>query len=947
MQSDKQAVALSTGMNLQQPASPATPRYRRLSSCLLAPASIAVMLAQTPTTDAAAAGSTPDDVNLPQLTSGATANPAKLEKIALNIPAQPMSSALTDLGAQTGLTIIVETKVTQGVRSDALRGTYTADEALKKLLEPAGLRADYLDSKTVAIRLAKEGENLTKPISSSGNSPSSSIRLASATDRSGPDKTAQPSSAEGATGPSSEASNKDSSETSDTKSRDSLQEVVVTGTHIRNGQPTYPIHTLTRVDIDQSGYSQVGELMRSLPENFSGGQNPGVIAAGATSVGNQNISNASTVNLRGLGTDATLTLLNGHRLAADSYYQGSDISGIPLAAVERIEVVPDGASALYGSDAVAGVANIILRKNYNGVEVSARGGGATQGGAQERTYSVLGGASRDDWFALLNAEYSDQGGVTAAQRDFTSQVPPDGSLLMSQQRRSLFLSAGGRLSDNVSLSFDGLISNRDARAQYHYTSASALSRIDVETPNYSAATTLDIGLPDNWKLHVTGVASGSRNAQHFEYPAYGISGVARYKNELQYGEATIDGTLLRLPTGDVKVAFGGGYRQEGFREGDDLDVSRHIVHVYAEAFAPLVAPSKSRTGLHELEVNVSARREDYSDFGSTTNPRVGLRYVPFNGFTLRSTWGKSFKAPSFVQMYDTYQLYLYPAEWFGYTGGGTGILAWGGNAALTPERSKSWTFGADFSPAAIDSLTLSATLFDIDYTDRVVQPIGNYTLGLSNPIYAPFVQMYPDAAAQAAVIAAADGFQNSTGAAYDPTKVVAILQDRYANAAAQTVSGMDFSYRQSFKPGIGGLNVFANATWLRLKQQTIATAPTETLSGTIFNVPQFKGRAGLSWQYAGLTATGIINYVSSETDNGITPHVSVGSWTTLDANIAYTFLQASGFQHGVKIVAAATNLLDAGPPRTETPTSYPGLHFDSTNHSIMGRFVSLTVSKAW
>ncbi|NJC00036.1 outer membrane receptor for ferrienterochelin and colicin [Sphingomonas trueperi] len=82
-------------------------------------------------------------------------------------------------------------------------------------------------------------------------------------------------------------------------------------------------------------------------------------------------------NLRGLGSDATLTLINGHRLPYDAVNQGVDISIIPLAALERIEVITDGASALYGSDAVGGVANLILRRDYDGLLTSARVGAST------------------------------------------------------------------------------------------------------------------------------------------------------------------------------------------------------------------------------------------------------------------------------------------------------------------------------------------------------------------------------------------------------------------------------------------------------------------------------------------------------------------------------------------------------------------------------------------
>src|SRR3546814_5055713 len=104
---------------------------------------------------------------------------------------------------------------------------------------------------------------------------------------------------------------------------------------------------------------------------------------------NVNVNEASTFNLRGIGPSATLTLLNGNRFAYSGTQSVIDISAIPTAAVERIEIVADGASAIYGADAVAGVVNILLRKDYEGVTTSARLGGSTDGGRSEEHTSEL------------------------------------------------------------------------------------------------------------------------------------------------------------------------------------------------------------------------------------------------------------------------------------------------------------------------------------------------------------------------------------------------------------------------------------------------------------------------------------------------------------------------------------------------------------------------------
>lgn len=819
--------------------------------------------------------------------------------VTFNIPAETTAQALMDFSHQAGVQILYPYDVAANHQTGGLHGEFTVDAALTRLLAGSGLE--------VAAR-------------SDG-----SISLRAAGDKSSPQTAAA--------------------------SGDPSTEVIVTGTRIRNSQPTSPSHVITRTDIEQSGYSQVGDLIRSLPENFSGGQNPGVIGASAANIGNQNLTNSSTINLRGLGTDATLVLLNNHRLSADSFFQGADISAIPLSAVQRIEIVPDGASAIYGSDAVAGVANFIMRKDYNGTELRARFGGASQGGAGEQTYSVLSGRAEADGYFLGDLEYSRQGAVRAGERDFAAGAPADEWLLRPQQRKSFFFSSGHEFSDNVNLSFDGLISDRQAQTLSHRTASAAVNIGNVYTPSYSAASTLDVGLGGGWNLHVTGAASGSRNSTWTGKTKAAASFTYR-QNAVQYGEVTADGVLLHLPSGDVKTAVGGGYRTELYHNNHPgsssyVSGSRHVAYAYAEAFVPLVEPSLTRTGLHSLDVSLSARTEHYSDFGSTTNPKIGIRYVPVSGLSLRASWGTSFKAPSFTQMYQASVLDIWQASTLGYKGAGTAFELEGGNPDLKPEKSRSWTFGGDFTPARWRTMKISATYFDIDYTDRVVQPVPNLAVGLSDPTYAAFVEA-PTAARLAQISSTADTTQNFSGAAYDPSTVVAILHDNYQNATAQTVKGVDVSYRQTFLIPAGRLDAFAGATWLRLKQQTVPAAPVSTLSGTLFNAPDFKARGGMTWEDGNWSATGIVNFIDGETDTGLTPVGHIASWTTVDATLIYQFGGDGAVSKGLKLIASASNLFDRNPPKAISPaTTYPGLAYDSTNASILGRFASLTVVKAW
>lgn len=821
----------------------------------------------------------------------ATAAIADDRKVAFDIPAESTAAALNDLATQASIHLLFPYDIAARTMAPALKGTYSVDEALGQLLAGSGLEVGSEKNGTISLR---------------------------------------------AIGEKSEAPT----------------EVIVTGSHLRGINPTSPLHTVDRKDIERSGYSDVGQIIRSLPENFSGGQNPGVVAASSRNIANHNDSNAATVNLRGLGTDATLVLVNGHRLSSDSFSQGSDISGVPLAAVQRIEIVPDGASALYGSDAVAGVVNFILRKNFTGTELSARYGARTDGGGEDQLYSVLTGASGANWYAMLNWEHEEQNAVTGAQAGLDTYLPTE-TIIRPQDRNSVFVSLGRDLNNSVSVSFDGLYSDRYNTSDSQPFSTWDFYQSTTYTPAYSVAANLDFRLGGGWKAHVTGVASGSLDNEWSLYPAYDWSYAITYKNYLQYAEATADGTLFSLPSGDVKLAVGGGYRHEGFMSGrpgttDAYDGTRDVAYAYAETQIPVVAASDTRTGLHSLDVSLSGRTEHYSDFGSTTNPRVGIRYLPLNDLAIRASWGKSFKAPSFLQSHQQSILYLWDAATLGGTSGGTALMTWGGNPNLKPEKSTSWTVGEDYTPASIPTLKLSATYFDIHYVDRVVQPVSLFTTGLSNPIYAPFVDQNPSADYQAELMANSAIFYNYSSGAYDPSQVVAVVHDSYENATSQTIKGLDVSYRQSFSLGEATLSTFLNGTWSRLDQQTISTSPVVRLSGTVYNTPKFKARGGLTWQKAALTLTGIVNYLSDELDAGVLPYAKVGSWTTLDATGAYVYANGSGFTRGLKLSVSVSNLLNQRPPEIYSSQSHlPGINFDSTNTSIMGRYASLAMTKAW
>jgi outer membrane receptor for ferrienterochelin and colicin len=149
---------------------------------------------------------------------------------------------------------------------------------------------------------------------------------------------------------------------------DDLEEIVVTGSHIRGAEVAgSKLIVISSEQIEASGYGRVGDVLATVTQNFNRANE----AVGEP--GFFNLNHGSEVQLRGLGVGTTLTLVNGQRQGA-SGWQGSftDVSTIPVSAIERIEILPEGTSALYGSDAIGGVVNIVLRRNFEGIEARRR-----------------------------------------------------------------------------------------------------------------------------------------------------------------------------------------------------------------------------------------------------------------------------------------------------------------------------------------------------------------------------------------------------------------------------------------------------------------------------------------------------------------------------------------------------------------------------------------------
>ncbi len=199
-----------------------------------------------------------------------------------------------------------------------------------------------------------------------------------------------------------------------------LDRVSVVGSRIKRAdvEGPAPVTVITRADIDREGFQSVGDMLQTLSQNTTSSFTGDQAVSGFT-------PNAQVVNLRNLGPGYTLTLINGRRPAQYPQPYNRDnnvvnISAIPSSIVERIEVLTGGASAIYGSDAVAGVVNIVTRQNFEGNFAKLTTGTTAEGGGDAVNLELTGGRTGDRWSAVWALQYADREPVFADQRDFLS-----------------------------------------------------------------------------------------------------------------------------------------------------------------------------------------------------------------------------------------------------------------------------------------------------------------------------------------------------------------------------------------------------------------------------------------------------------------------------------------------------------------------------------------------
>jgi iron complex outermembrane recepter protein len=827
-----------------------------------------------------------------------------------DMPQKSTALALNDFARQTGVQILYDFAEAKRTTAPALKGSYTRDEALALLLANTRFVVTARTDSAIFLKVSeRQGETAATP---------------------------------------------------------DPEPVVITGTRIRGREPASPVTRVTQAQMQLGGQSDLGQMARALPQNFGGGVNPG-IALGTPDLRNVNINAASSFNLRGLGPDATLTLLNGNRLAYDAIGQAVDVSAIPLAVVDRVEIVTDGASALYGSDAVGGVVNILLKRDFDGVEISGRYRGATGGAATESGVSVVAGRTWIGGGFIAAMDVSHHGGLQAHDRKFTRALDGGTTLIPEQEAGVLLLSGHHRLTDRLKLSVDALASERTSVFTKPYDAGvTYLENGSRETPrlqSYSISPRLTLDLGGNWQgywsatagedktvLETTAYYAGERSAS---YPGY-------YVNQTLVTEIGAEGRVFSTPAGAARLAVGGGYRKirldgylafeyaSGFSlVATDFDRSREATYGFVELSVPLVAPEQGITGFYRLSLTSALRHEAYSGLAAMTTPKLGVIYQPIQALDLKLSWGKSFKVPTLYQTYRGSLPYLFDASLISETApaGTTFLNLDGGNEDLKAETATALVASLAYRFDVPESAGIGLSYFDIDYTDRVLQPIVSMSGALDNPAYAGSVYLNPTPEQLSAAIGDLGRLRNYSSGAYDPASVIGIVDNREQNVYRQAIRGFDFTgyYARTAGPGI--LRFEGSASYLETRQRLNATNAELALAGTIFNPPHWRGRFSATWEGQAVTIAGFANHVGALDDARFGTQVTIPAQTTFDATLRVRLGHGLG-ESGATVTVSVLNLFDEAPETVRTAAAYY-VPYDATNHSATGRVLGMTISKRW
>ncbi|AIC20705.1 TonB-dependent receptor [Pseudomonas chlororaphis subsp. aureofaciens] len=551
-------------------------------------------------------------------------------------------------------------------------------------------------------------------------------------------------------------------EDSDTAAR--LDTVIVTGTRAQERTASAslsPIDVIAGESLRSSGSSELATVLAKLIPSINFPRPSLVDGAELT----------RPAQLRGLSPDQVLVLVNGKRRHTSAFVnlggavgRGSapaDLNAIPLSAIDHIEVLRDGASARYGSDAIAGVINIILKSADHGGSISTQYGQYKKGdGIQRQVAGNSGFALGDNGFVSLSGEGANNDYTDRAGKDF--RPASVGSTTYGQHvfRQGEPETEEGKFQFNSAYSFNdaaelygfGGYSKRRGETAAFYRASNASNNNPVLHPNGYLPlingtlqdTSLVLGLRgellDNWHYDLS--ANYGKNTYELRTKTINTSLGLDTPHAFDNGTLTNDQRQLSLDLSrefslgwlpyPVSVAFGTEYLHQGyqieagqpesyyqtgssglggFRDSDAGSSSRHNFAQYLDLETHFT---------DKLAVSAAVRHEDYSDFGSNVSGSLSARYDFTPRVALRGSVSTGFRAPSLAQQNFTFtssQLIGNTIQESGTFAADSQVARLLGAEDLKAEKSRNYSLGLVLEP--LDNLTVTADLYHIDIRDRV------------------------------------------------------------------------------------------------------------------------------------------------------------------------------------------------------------------------------------
>jgi iron complex outermembrane recepter protein len=954
-----------------------------------------------------------------------------------DIPAGDAQKALVQFLTQTHIEMLYSSDDIRGVTTQAVVGELTVAQALRQMFDGTGLEVSFEnDFMFASIKPAKKIETgpVTPPDLAAGVNTWELMRGR-------PDIPIRALADE-----------------------PELEEVVVTGTLIHGVLDIMsPLQFITRNEMNRTSYATVQDALRSLTVSTGGGPSERINSAG-------NFTRGESANLRGLGAGATLVLIDGHRQPfSGAVGDFVDISNIAWSAVERIEVLPDGASALYGSDAIAGVVNVIMRKDLIGAETWARVGTAS-GGADEKLVAQLFGNSWESGRGLFSYQYAERSTLAAAQRAYAADADKrsfggtdhrsfnsspgnildpatlepayglpgiaDGALgladlggvnrqnqfstrqlLPDRRTHSFFVSGSQDLSEHLEVFAEGRYTKREIDQQLHaadqvlvvpghnpfavnpfpgspfvfvgYSFLDALGPIVLhgKAQTYNGVLGLKSEVGETWRLTLSGshgrenMNSATENLPDQIVLSEALAATDAATAFNPFGDASLnspavidairstqmdnarssvtsttfvaDGTVFTIPQGHVKLAIGSEWRKEQFGNAISIGMpfAREVESAFAELSIPIVGSREDPWAVPRVELSLAGRYEDYSDFGSTWNPKVGVRWAPTKSVKMRTSWGTSFRAPRLTDLYDTAHniALLAPLkDPRSPTGSSIALAFQGNNPNLRQETATTWSAGIDLAIAQTPGSTLSLTYYSIDYTGRILTP------GLSSPAdillnedhWADVITRNPSLAEIEAICDRSEFIGNVAQCKSAP--VAAIVNFDWRNLATTRVRGLDLKLDQQVDTSLGFLQFGLSGNYVfKFDEAVSSTSPMVDVVDTVGNPLGFRVRGSVewyqrSWDQPGLGLNLTADHTGGYKDIQSDLTTKVADFTTIDFRLSYKTPKVGGPLSDVHLILNATNVFDQAPPFVDREDGY-----DVINNVPYGRVVSFSIQKKW